>query len=97
MISDQLFGTSLPKELTVVGADPQTSIVVLTDGTTKYLLSKTHLDELETAKTISFKDGKLVSTKGWRKAGPNSEFVRGDQATATQKVTAADIAKRLGI
>ena len=97
MISDQLFGTSLPKALTVVGADPQTNIIMLTDGTTKYLLSKNHLDELEIAKQVVYKDNKLTATLGWRKAGPNSEFVRGDQATTATKVTASDIATRLGI
>lgn len=95
MISDQLFKTSIAKDLTVVGADPQTSIILLTDGTNRYMLTKNHLDELEKAKKVSFKDGKLVAN--WRRAGANSEFIRGDEATAAAKVTASDIATRLGI
>ena len=97
MISDQLFGTAIATVLNIVGADPQTNVIMLTDGSKNYLLSKNHLDELEAQSLVEFNPTKKTLKANWRKAGVNSEFVRGDKATATTKVTAADIATRLGI
>lgn len=97
MISDMVFGTSIPDTLKVVGADPQTNIILLTDGSNKYLLSKAHLDELETQELVTFNSKNKTLTATWRKAGSNSEFVRGDKQSATAKVTAANLASRLGI
>lgn len=97
MISDQLFGVAIPAVLNIVGADPQTNVIMLTDGSKNYLLSKVHLDELEAQSLVEFNSRNKTLKGTWRKAGANSEFIRGDKATATQKVTAADIATRLGI
>lgn len=97
MISDMILGTSIPDTLKVLGSDPTTNIIVLSDGTNKYLLTKAHLDELEKDELVTFNAKNKTLTATWRKAGSNSEFVRGDKQTATAKVTASDIAARLGI
>jgi len=97
MISDMIKGVAIPATLTVKGYDSETDCIVLNDGSQNWLLSKRHLDELESLGKVTYNSETKTLTANWRKAGERSKFLRGDLPQVTQKVTVEDIAKRLGI